>query len=96
MSETNYAVAPGEYIEEWLEDNHRSSSWLACQIGATPKYMADLLAGSSMMSLCTADSISRVTGIPGRVWMGYERQYRADVERLNADRLCHAECFCDM
>ena len=95
MSETNYAVAPGEYIEEWLEDNHRSSSWLAGQIGATPKYMADLLAGRSMMSLCTADSIGRATGIPGRIWMGYERQYRADVERLNADRLCHSECFCD-
>ncbi|MBY4212886.1 hypothetical protein HQO42_14955 [Rhodococcus fascians] len=96
MPETNYAVAPGEYIEEWIEDNNRDAAWLAEQIGATPKYMADLLAGRSMMSLCTADSIGRATGIPGRIWMGYERQYRADVERLNADAPAGAECFCDL
>ncbi|WP_032368555.1 hypothetical protein [Rhodococcoides fascians] len=84
MSETNYAVAPGEYIEEWLEDNNRDASWLAKRINASVEFMLCLIAGEEELDVATAFSIANATGIEGRIWMNHERQYRADLARLAA------------
>ena len=37
--EPNYAVAPGEYLQEWLEDSGTTQQQAADQLGYTRKHV---------------------------------------------------------
>ena len=38
MTETNYAVAPGEYLEEWIDDRGFSQQHVADLLGCSRKW----------------------------------------------------------
>ena len=80
--ETNYVVPTYEYLQEWLDDSGMTRAELARRLDVSPKHVTKLLAGAPL----TADLAARlelVSGVPARIWLQYETQYRADVVRLS-------------
>lgn len=79
--EPDYAVPPGEYIAEWLEDHKITQTEFAQRLGVSRKHINRVIAGAAL----TADMAQRlefVTGVAARRWLALEAMYRADVERL--------------
>lgn len=91
-AETDYAVWPGEYFLEWLDDNsfvitsaevvdtldwgiQKISSFLVGSIHLTEEMAAQLEALTKKRSTTT---------ITADAWMRFERQYRADLRRLES------------
>jgi addiction module HigA family antidote len=82
MSVTNYAVAPGEYLEEWIEDNGLSQQAVADQLGCSRKQVNEIVNGRAPITPETALRLERVAGIPASAWLRYEVTYRADLARI--------------
>lgn len=82
MTQSNYAVAPGEYVTEWLEEHQVSASALAHRLGVRESYVVALLAGQIAVSAPLAGALSDLTGIPASSWLAWETQYQKDKERL--------------
>ncbi|WP_313814666.1 ImmA/IrrE family metallo-endopeptidase [Glutamicibacter sp.] len=78
----NYAVSPGEHIQEWLDDRHLNAAELARRLGVTPKHVSELLSGKAPLSAKLALGLERVTGTPARLWNSIEAGYREDLARL--------------
>lgn len=78
----NYAVAPGEHVEEWLHENGINAAELARRLDVTPKHVSELLSGKAPLSATVALGLERVTGIPARIWNNFEAGYREDLARL--------------
>ena len=78
---TDYAVPTGEYVSEWLEENELSQAELARRMGVSGKHISKLVAGAPLTP-DVALKLEFVTGVPARLWLGYEATYRADVVRL--------------
>lgn len=84
----DYTVAPGEHIQEWLDDQGINAAELARRLDVTPKHVSELLSGKAPLSATVALGLERVTGIPARIWNRFEAGYREDVARLaESDRL---------
>ena len=81
---TNYAVAPGEYLKEWIEDSGSEMTQLelANRIGVSRKLVNGILCGRDPITEETAIKLARVTGIPGDAWLRYEAKYRSDLARI--------------
>ena len=84
----DYAVSPGDHIEEWLDDQGINAAELARRLDVTPKHVSELLSGKAPLSATVALGLERVTGIPARIWNRFEAGYREDLARLaETDRL---------
>lgn len=81
---TNYAVAPGEFLREWIdEEGHGvTQAELARQLGTSRKHVNELIGGKAPVTPETALKLERVTSIPSSAWLLYEAQYRDDLARL--------------
>ena len=82
MTETNYAVAPGEYLEEWIDDEGISQQRAAELLGSSRKQVNEIVNGRAPITADTAMRLERVVGIPAESWLKYEAQYRADLARI--------------
>ncbi|MGW8483548.1 HigA family addiction module antitoxin [Microbacterium sp. NPDC055903] len=82
MTATNYAVAPGEYLEEWIEDNGLSQQRVAELLGSSRKQVNEIVNGRAPITSDTAMRLERVVGIPAKTWLRYEALYRADLARI--------------
>ena len=82
MTATDYAVSPGEYLQEWAQGADLTQQQVADLIGASRKFINDLVHGRAPVTAETAQRLQRVTGIPVAAWLRYEMQYRADLARL--------------
>lgn len=82
IAQTNYAVAPGEFIAEWMEDNNIGPSEMAERMGVDKNNLVTLVAGAADLTDSLASKLETVTGIKARVWLSYESTYRADKARL--------------
>lgn len=76
---TDYAVATGDYIAEWMDGEGINAAELARRLDVTPKRVDELLDGSAPLNPTLARSLSRVTGVPARLWELYEAGYRSDL-----------------
>ncbi|MDB5243960.1 MAG: ImmA/IrrE family metallo-endopeptidase [Spirosoma sp.] len=79
---TDYAVPTGDYVTEWLEENDVSQAELARRMGVSGKHVSKLISGAALTP-DVATKLALVTGIPSRIWLGWEATYRADVARLS-------------
>lgn len=79
----NYAVAPGEYLAEWLDDEHFTQQQLADRLGWSRKRVNEIVGGRAPISAEAAIQLERVTGIPADSWLRFEAAYRADLARLH-------------
>ena len=80
----NYAVATGEYIAEWMEDNDINAAELARRLGVSRKHVSELLHGQASLSHEMALRLERVTGVPASNWNNLEALYQEDRARLAA------------
>ncbi|MDP9903130.1 helix-turn-helix transcriptional regulator [Arthrobacter bambusae] len=79
---TNYAVAPEEYLKEWIENEGLSQQRVAELLGCSLKQVSDLVNGRAPVTKSTAARLARIVGIPADSWLRYEAAYRADLARL--------------
>ena len=82
MTDTNYAVAPGEYLEAWIEDQGLSQQRVAELLGSSRKQVNEIVNGRAPITSDTAMRLERVVGIPARPWLRYEAMYRADLAQI--------------
>lgn len=82
MSNTNYAVAPGEYLEEWIEDEGLTQARVADLMGVSRKHVNEIVNGRATITPETALVLERVVGIPAKAWLKYEAMYREDLARI--------------
>ncbi|MBT1620000.1 HigA family addiction module antidote protein [Curtobacterium flaccumfaciens pv. poinsettiae] len=82
MTATNYAVAPGEYLEEWIDDHDLSQQRVAELLGSSRKQVNEIVNGRAPITSDTAMRLERVVGIPATTWLKYEALYRADLARI--------------
>lgn len=82
MTTTNYAVAPGEYLEEWIDDQGFSQQRVADMLGCSRKQVNEIVHGRAPITADTARRLERVVGIPAEAWLRYEAAYRADLGRI--------------
>lgn len=82
MTSTNYAVAPGEYLEEWIESQGLSQQRAAERLGTSRKQVNEIVNGRAPITSDTAMRLERVVGIPAKTWLKYEAMYRADLARV--------------
>jgi addiction module HigA family antidote len=81
-SPAGYAVAPGEYLEEWIEGRGLSLQHAAGLLGCSPGHAGEIIAGRAPVTGDTAARLEQVTGIPAATWLRYETAYRADLARI--------------
>jgi HTH-type transcriptional regulator/antitoxin HigA len=83
MTATNYAVAPGEYLEEWIDEQGLSQQRVADLLGCSRKQVNEIVNGRAPVTDDTAMRLERVVGIPADSWLRYEAAYRADLARIS-------------
>lgn len=83
MISTNYAVAPGEYLEEWIDEQGLSQQNVAERLGCSRKQVNEIVNGRAPVTYDTAIRLERVVGIPVESWLRYEAAYRADLARIS-------------
>lgn len=81
MAGTNYAVAPGEYLEEWVDEHGLSLQAAAGLLGYSHEQVNEIISGRVPITAETATRLARVTGITARSWLRYEAAYRAATKR---------------
>jgi HTH-type transcriptional regulator/antitoxin HigA len=79
LGDTDYAVAPGETLQELLEERGMSQRELTRRAGLSPKHVNKLLHGLVPLSKDVALRLERVTGTPARLWNRLEANYRSDL-----------------
>lgn len=82
MTESNYAVAPGEYLAEWLDDSDTTQQEAATKLGCSRKQVNDLVHGRAPVTAETAIKLERLTGVPADSWLRFEARYRHDLAQL--------------
>lgn len=80
--ETDYAVAPGEYLAEWLEETGHTQQQLADRLGWSRKRVNEIVGGRAPITPEAAIQLERVTGTAADSWTRLEALYRTDLARL--------------
>ncbi|APX02219.1 helix-turn-helix domain-containing protein [Arthrobacter sp. QXT-31] len=81
-AKTDYAVPPGSFLREWLDDNNKTQQELADAAGLSRKHISELLSGAATLSPEVAAKLSLVTGYSIKFWLNAEAVFRADLARL--------------
>ena len=82
MAKYNYTVAPGEYLEEWVEDSVLTKDELARELNLRNSELSALLKGDLPLGSLLADQLETLTKIPARVWEAYEKSFREELESI--------------
>lgn len=80
-NQTDYAVSPGDFLREWLQENGKTQQQLADDLGVSRKHVNQLLGGASL-SPSMAASLALVTGYSTDWWLKAEALYQADKARI--------------
>ncbi|MCL6643397.1 MAG: HigA family addiction module antidote protein [Dehalococcoidia bacterium] len=73
--EPDFVTAPGEMLEEKLQEIGMSQAELAERIGRTRKTVNELIKGKAPLVPETAVQLERVLGVPARFWASAEANY---------------------
>ena len=79
----NYAVPPGETLNETIEVLGINQAELARRINLTPKTINLIINGKAPISPQTALGLERVTGVPARFWNNLESGYQEALSRVS-------------
>ena len=77
----DYAVPPGEILEERLEVWGMSQAEFARRCGRSPKLISQIVAGKAPITAATALRFEKVTDLDARTWLNMESSYRLYLER---------------
>lgn len=77
----DYALPPGELIQDQLNTLDISARELARRCGRSPKLMAEIIAGKAPIEPETALQLERVLETSASIWLGMEASYRLHLAR---------------
>ena len=72
----DYAVSPGDVLEEWLETHGLSHAEFARRCGRSAKLIGEIVAGTAPVLPDTALRFEKVLGMDATIWLGIETDYR--------------------
>ena len=78
----DYLVAPGEVLQDYLNDISMTQAELADRTGLAKKTINEIIKAKSSITPETALKLERVLGRPSHFWSNLERQYQDDLMRL--------------
>jgi len=78
----DFAIPPGETLEETLESLGLSQSDLAERTGRPKKTINEIVRGKAAITAETALQFERVLGVPADFWLSLEAKYRVNLARL--------------
>ena len=90
----DYAVHPGEVLEEYLDSYSMTQKELAASLGLTQKAVNEIIKGKAPIRPELSLKLERVFSRPSHFWNNLEQQYQEDLVRLNEqERLkSHLDC----
>lgn len=90
MTDPNYAVAPGEFLKEWLKEKGMSRREAAIELMYSKEHVNRIIDGKVAVGEPTARRLELLTGIPKNAWIRHELGYKDDLERLQRTRMQNA------
>lgn len=78
----DYAVHPGEVLEEYLDSFGMTQAELAARLGFAKKTVNEIIKGKAPITPDTSLKLERVFSRPAHFWNNLEQQYREDLARL--------------
>jgi addiction module HigA family antidote len=82
----DWAVPPGEILQEALEERHMSQAELGRRMNRPLKTINEIVKGKAAITYETAIQLERALGISTRFWNNLERDYREHQARQEAGR----------
>lgn len=83
---TGYAVAPGMYLQQWVEEASVTQQEAANRLGLSRKTVNGIIKGTQPVSQETDIKLERVTSIPRDAWLRFEAKYREGLARLEDEK----------
>ena len=80
--EPDYAVAPGQTLQETIDTLGMDQRELAVRTGLSPKTINQIIQGSAPVTHETALRLEHVTNVPSRFWNNLEMNYRDQKAKL--------------
>jgi len=74
--EPDYAVAPGETLQETLQALGMTQSELARCIGHSEEAIDAIMQGNAAITVDIVLQLERVLGVPASFWLNLEQNYR--------------------
>ena len=88
--------APGETLQEVLEERRMTQTELADRLGLTHKTVNEIIRGKAPLTHDTALALETVLGIPASFWNTYEATYRESLARKEgAQKLAESTSWLD-
>ena len=81
----NWAVSPGEILEEALDERGMSQAELARRMDRPVKTINEIVKAKTAITAETALQLEIVLDVPARFWMNLERQYAEALARDRAE-----------
>ncbi|MCS0494341.1 HigA family addiction module antitoxin [Ancylobacter sp. MQZ15Z-1] len=81
----NWAVHPGEHLEEHLESRGLSQADFARLSALSPKLVSTIIAGKNPVTPETALRLERVLGVRAYIWAGLQAKWDIHQARLNEE-----------
>lgn len=82
--ESDLAIPQGELLEEELAERGMSQIELAQRMGRPRQKINEIIRGKRAITPETALQLEQVLGIPARLWLGLETDYRLTLARQKA------------
>jgi len=80
----NWAIHPGELLEEHLETRGWTQAEFARRAGLTPKLVSTIISGKNPVSHDTAIALERVLGLRDYIWTGIQDRWDLHESRASA------------
>ncbi len=84
--EPDYAVIPGETLQEMLDHFGMPQAELAQRTGKTLKHINGIIKGKASIVPKTALELERVLGIPANFWNNLEKNYQESLARIEENK----------
>lgn len=84
--EPDYAVRPGQILEERMKVRGLSPAELAPRCGMSEALVSGVISGISPIDLEIAQRLERVLDLDSRIWLGIEANYRSHLARSGEKR----------
>lgn len=78
MTGFDYAVSPGDFIREWMDEHGVGVSEMARRLSVSDEIVTGLLSGDEPVTPQLAARLEHVTETPARLWERTEAIYRED------------------
>lgn len=89
--EPDYAVPPGETLQETIAALNMDQRELATRLGMSEKHVSQIVNGVAPVTYETADKLELVTGVPSRIWNNLETKYRERLAKLETAKRLEAD-----